>query len=319
MPRIEPAVTTLWYTVPNGDSYIDIAKDLSMVNRRLYRQGMVYAIQDVQVGLPTAMRSSDIWQCSISGIPNSWIAQNAWTKASRIWRAQQKEYAEMLPGVQGKWADFKIFLDDVHEDSSNKLTPIAGDGADFTGGDWDHSKFVFDDDGTERELKMHMIGSSNLADNNNESGIGLIHEYAHSRPNVHIAEPDVEGEVSDSIYAKLLGTDEMTDMIGDNLEGDNDVPPYDQDEFPGGETNADAAHPFQILAVSAQQSVGRAPGFIAPCGLLKVSTNELALNDVDPAAIGGATYATGTSASALMGITVAAGPYRGVMATPMGQ
>ena len=318
MRRIEPAVTTLWYNVAHGTSYIDIAKDLSMINRRLYRQGMVYAIQDIQVGMPNGMRSTDVWQGTFAAIPNTWIAHNAWTKAQRTWRDQQQTVLDALPGTQGKWADFKIYLDDSMEDGTI-LTPVASDGAVFTAGDWDHSRFVFDDDGTERHFKMHMVGSSNLTDTNAESAIGLIYEYAHSRPNVNISEPDVEAEASDTIYAKLLGTDEMSDILVGQMETDNDVPPYDQDEFPGGDTNGDCAQLLQIMSCNAQQSVGRAPGFIAPCGLIKVDTNEIALNDIDPAAIGGATYASGTAATVVIGITVASGPYRGVLATPMGQ
>ena len=318
MPRIEPAVTTLWYTVADGVSYIDLAKDLSMVNRRLYRQGMVYAIQDVQVGLPSGMRSSDVFQATFSVIPNSWIAHNAWKKAFATWRSEQRKVTDVIGPIHGKWQDFKIYLDDSHEDGTT-LGPVAGDSGAFSSGEWEHSKFVFDDDGTERELKMHMIGSSNLADANNESGIGLINEYQNSRANQDALQPLLPGGASETIYAKLMGTDDMSDMIVDNVEGDNDRSPYDPDDYPGGDTNGDAAQLVQIMSVSSQQSVGRAPGFVAPCGLVRIETNEIALNDVDPTAVNAAVYADGTAATALIGITVAVGPYRGVLATPMGQ
>ena len=49
MPKIEPAVTQIAYALPAGTSYVDLAKDLSMINRRLYRSGMVYAVQDIQL------------------------------------------------------------------------------------------------------------------------------------------------------------------------------------------------------------------------------------------------------------------------------
>lgn len=314
MPRIEPAVTTLWYSVADGVSYIDIAKDLSIVNRRLYRQGMVYAIQDVQVGLAPGMKVTDVWQAAISGIPNSWIAHNAWKKAFTAWRRQVSDYSEV--SSPGTWNDFKIYLDDDMEDSGTILTPVAGDGAAWKTGDWDYSALVFDDDGTEKDLKMHMIGSSNLADTNEESGIGLINEYQNSRALVHANDPDMPAAASDTIYAKLLGTDEMTDRIVDNIESANDNPPYDQDEYPGGHDNGDSAQAFVIMAVSGSESVSRAPGFVAPCGLIKISTNELASSD---ATSGDGTYTAGSAATALVGITVATGPYRGVLATPMGQ
>ena len=56
--------------------------------------------------------------------------------------------------------------------------------------EWDYSALVFDDDGTERDLKMHLIGSSDLTDTNEESGIGLVNEYQISRTTVQINDPD---------------------------------------------------------------------------------------------------------------------------------
>jgi len=313
MAKIEPAVTQLTYVVPSGDSYIDIAKDLSKVNRRLYRQGYTYVVQDVQVGLTTGMQVTDIQQFTFATAGNSYVVHNAWSKGFKLWRSQQREILRALPGIQGKWADFKVYLDDVHEDSTI-LEPYAGDAAVYLAGEWEHSKIVFDDDGTERELKMHLIGSSNLADTNNESGIGLIHEYQISTRRPQDPEPDVPADASNSIYAKILGTDEMSDMMVDNIEGDNDSSPYDDVEMPGGATNADTPVLVRIGAVSANQSVGRFGGFIAPCGLLKVSSVEMQLDGATPAV-----YEQTGSATAVMIVTLAAGPYRGVLAAPMGQ
>ena len=317
MPKIEPAVTTLWYQVADGVSYIDLAKDLSATNRRLYRQGYVYAVQDVQVTLMAGLRTTDVWQARLGVVPNTYMTHNAWRKAFRAWRRQQKEITDHLGPITGKWADFKVYLDDSMEDGTI-LTPTASDGGALSMGEWEHSKLVFDDDGTEREFKMHMIGSSNLTDTNEESGIALIEEYSDSRliPN---QEPQMAGAASDSIYAKLMGTDEMSDMLVDNAEADNDFPPYDVDDYYGGATNGDAAHDVQYISCSAQQATTRCPGFIAPLGLIRIETNELAIDSVDPNAALSTVYADGTAATAIVGITVAAGPYRGVLATPMGQ
>lgn len=316
MPKIEPAVRQLLYLVPNGTSYIDLAKDLSIVNRRLYRQGMSYVVQDIQLGIGAGMKSSDVLTMTFSTVGNSWIVHNSWRKGFAAWRKQQREALEALPGINGKWADFKVYLDDTHEDGTT-LDPYAADAAVYQPGEWEHSKLVFDDDGTEREFKMHMIGSSNLADTNNESAIGLIEEYANSRATVAgIGTPDVEPEASDTIYAKLLGTDEMSDMIIDNIEGDNDLPPYDQDDYPGGAANADAAVLSRLLSCSATQTTSVAPGFVAECGLVKVVSEELSLDDATSA---NGVYAAGSAPTSVLLLTVAAGPYRGVLAAPMGQ
>ena len=321
MAKIEPAVTQLLYLVPDGTSYIDLAKDLSKVNRRLYRQGMTYVIQDVQVGLASGMKASDVWTCAFSTSGNSWIVHNAWKKGFAAWRKQTREITDSI-GIEGKWSDFKVYLDDSMEDGTI-LEPYAGDNAVYQAGEWEHSKLVFDDDGTEREFKMHLIGSSNLADTNEESGIGLIQEYADSRSRVR-ATPSSESEASDTIYAKLLGhaSDELTDMMVDNVEGDNDSPPYDIDDYPGGAANADAPVPVRFGSVSGTQTTTTMGGFIVPCGLLKLFTAESALDTngfLADASTANGVYAQGTAATAAVLVTVASGPYRGVLAAPMGQ
>ncbi len=333
MAKIEPAVTQLAYLVPDGTSYIDIAKDLSMVNRRLYRQGYTYVVQDIQLGISSGLRSTDVAVMTMSTMGNSWMVHNAWKKAYQAWRQQQRDVKAALGAeFEGKWADFKIYLDDTHEDGTI-LEPYAGDGAVYIAGEWAHSKFVFDDDGTERELKMHMIGSSNLADTNNESGVGLIHEYARSRARVSASEPDLSSEASDTIYAKMMATDEMSDMLVDNLEGDNDETPYSRTEYPGGDTNADSAVPVRFFSASGTQTTTTSPGFIAPCGLIKIDASELNLtltteSATDLGDVGGtgvaspgplSIYQVGTAQTQLLIVTVAPGPYRGVLAAPMGQ
>lgn len=313
MAKIEPAVTQLAYLVPNGDSYIDLAKDLSKVNRRLYRQGMTYVIQDIQIGVGVGMTATDVHQFTFGTAGNSYIVHNAWKKGFFAWRKQVREHSEGTGIKPGKWNDFKVHLDDSMEDGTI-LEPYAGDGAVYQAGEWDYSVLVFDDDGTEREFEMHLIGSSNLADTNEESGIGLIDQYQRSRAILGSNEPTIPSTASDTIYAKLLGTDEMTDMVMDNIEDKNDSPPYDHDEYPGGETNADAPVPQRVGSVNATMSTATLPGFIAPCGLIKVASGEIQLDGSSPPI-----YESVSAATALVILTIAPGPYRGVLAAPMGQ
>ncbi len=315
MPKIEPAVTQLYYVVPDGISYIDLAKDLSKVNRRLYRQGMTYVVQDVQLAVVAGMKATDVYQIVLNTSGNSWIVHNAWKKGFAAWRRQVREVEQGTGIKAGTWNDFKVYLDDSMEDGTT-LEPISGDGAVYQTGEWEYSALVFDDDGTEKDLKMHLIGSSNLSDTNEESGIGLINEYQESRATVQENDPDIPTGASDTIYAKLMGTDEMTDRVVDNVESANDNPPYDQDDYPGGALNADSTVPVRYGSVNATQSTSTLAGFIAPCGLIKVSTAELAL---DNAASADGVYAVGSAPSAVMILTIAAGPYRGVLAAPMGQ
>lgn len=315
MPKIEPAVTTLWYSVADGVSYVDIAKDLSMVNRRLYRQGYAYAIQEIQVALMPGMKVTDVWQGAFSVIPNSYIAHNAWKKAFHTWKDMQDEYMDgMGERLKGKWADFKIYLDDSHAGGTT-LTPVAGDGGAYSTGEWIYSNFVYDDAGTTRSPTIHMIGTST-----DDSAIGLIEAYGDSR-NYVISGPGNPSEMATGFYAQFHGVGDIDDELGNDLRDDNDLPPYDQDDYPGGHSNADTAQLVRLAAVSASESISLVPGFVAPCGLIRISTNEAHTVDGggSQSDAAGSTYAFGTAATALIGITVAVGPYRGVLATPMGQ
>lgn len=273
-------------------------------------------IQDIQMGMPVGMRATDVYQVVFATAGNSWIVHNAWKKAFTTWQAQARS-VERLVDIPAKWRDFKVYLDDSMRGGTT-LEPYAGDGAVYLAGEWNYSQFVWDDDGTERETYAHLIGSDS-----GTTDFGLIQNYADSRKRVQANDPAQEAEASSSMYAKMLtiGDDELIADLIDNIEAANDAPPYDIDDFPGGADNADAANPVRFGSVNATQSTTTLPGFVAECGLIKVSCNEIELTTSgDPAAVTGTSVYQAVSAPTVSClITVAAGPYRGVLAAPMGQ
>lgn len=320
MAKISPACTALTYIVGNGTTYIDLARDLSRVNRRLYRQGRNYAVESVTVTCPGVnMRATDNLVAGFYSMGNTWMVHEAWERGFKAWRKQVRDHAPTKTSI-GRWSDFKIYLDDTMEDGTT-ADVIAGDGAAVSAGEWLYSKLAFDDDGTEREFTMAMIGSTNLTDTNEESGIALIEAYQASRAQVQTT-PLLPGNASDSIYAKLLGTDELTDMIIDNIEADNDVPPYDSDDMYGGDTNGDAAHIERFVGVSASEFTRTVPGFIAPCGLIKINLEEQTLvegGDANNTLTGKSVYEVSSAPNTMITFRLVPGPYKGVLAPPMGQ
>ncbi len=320
MAKIVPAITSLTYFVGNGTSYIDLARDLSRINRRLYRQGRNYAIESVSITCPgIGMRSTDNVVAGIYSMGNSYVVHNAWEQAFKAWRKQIKDFSSG-PVQTGRWQDFKIYLDDTMEDGTI-VDVVAGDGAAVASGEWEYSKLSFDDDGTERSFTMCMIGSTDLTDTNLESGIALIEAYQDSRP-ITGQEPLITGDYSDSIYAKLLGTDELTDLVMDQIEADNDQAPYDVDDYYGGASNGDAAHIERYASVSATEFTRTMPGFIAPCGLVKLVLEEYQLvegGDPNATLTGKSVYASTTAPTTAVTFRLVPGPYKGVLAPPMGQ
>lgn len=315
MARIEPAVTQLMFDIPNGSSYIDLAKSLSKVNRRLYRQGYTYVIQDIQMHSLVGIKNSDITLLEFHTMGNSWVVHNAWKKSYQAWRRQQNDAKRALGSdVEGAWADYKIFLDVAHR-AGTIVEPLDGGGQVYLAGEWLASQFVWDDAETARETYAHMLGA-----NVGTTDFGLIENYGDARRSVPGEDPVIGGDMAETMYSKMFAyaDEELTDMIVDNLEAKNDAPPYDHDDYPGGAANADHAVLCRILSCTGGQGSAMVPGFIVPCGLLRVENSEIIQNGdfLQDATI---VTADAASATARIVITLAPGPYRGVLASPMGQ
>jgi len=297
--QIKPAQRVLTYTfTPSSGAAtvdIDLAKDLSAVNRRLYRQGMQYYVSHVSL----ARGDTGISAMSVKTAGDTWMVHNAWKKGFKLWRSQLNEVEDVMPGLQGKWSDFKVELDD---NSGTALTSIAGDGGAISPDEWNYSNYVWDDDGTERSPTFCLLGSTAV-----NTKIGLVQEYHISRAQVQ-SEPALVADASDSIFAKSLGTDEMSDTLIDLVETESDNAPYDMNEMVGGDTVADAPFTQDFIVANFQAGRAMTTGFTAECGLMRV---EVASVNAD---------ASGASDVAhIIQVHLAPGPYKGVMASPMGQ
>jgi hypothetical protein len=116
MPKkIQPAITTIkMSTDPSGSSstlnFVDTARELSKVNRRLYSQSRLYGYQ----GLTFIWRASGnlaTIEATVSTAGNTWIVQNAHVKGHALWNQMQELVLEDNPSIAGKWHDYKIRLD----------------------------------------------------------------------------------------------------------------------------------------------------------------------------------------------------------------
>jgi len=309
---LKPAQLNLTYSLNSGITYIDLFSDLSKVNRRLYRQGKVLAVAGVSIGFlpgatfPAALPTDlSVVSAGVATAGDTWTVQNAWTKAKNVWFRQQTR-ARKLIGQSAKptWEDFKVYLDDSHR-AGTIAAVKAGDGAAVGSGEWDYSKFhVEAEDHSVQEWYMHLIGG-----NVSTTDVGLILGYQQSRATVQAISPDLPAEYSSNIYSDMADDlDDVAREVADDMEDENDEPPYDQDDYPGSDTNSDAAWLQQFAVCSVGQPILRIPGFQAECGLVKFG-----LDGIDNVG----------DAKALSGITVVfhimPGNYQGVLAENMGQ
>lgn len=283
-----------------GERYIDIAKCMSIVNRKLYRQqglwhvhgACVYAhsIQSGQVvGVPFSI--------SFAGAPRNWVTRNSLVKAFESWKDQQAlAYKAASPSIKPKWQDFKIYLNENHrQNPAKELTPWSGHmfgGSDpFDVGEWKHSKLVWEEvDSTvvpptiqKHETDMHILGPDYPGATGFES-VGLIKQYAKSRSRVQSPDPATFTALQDNIYTRSEESiDERAMEIVENMAGDNDQPPYEVDAYPGGSSNG---YEPVLYGFGANASTGKRKvtinGFSVPNGLLEIQYDKDPPHPADP-------------------------------------
>lgn len=287
------------------EQYIDLAQCLSLVNRRLYRQGLMYYVNGVQV---ISDNGTDV---QIQTIPDTWVAMAAWRRAFKRWKQMLARGAKGLP--TSKYQDFKVFMNQYHEGTS-KLLPYAGGflkGQDEVigitageDGEWQYAEYHSGDPSgdthTTDSFSLHMCGDHTGSDPDWTS-IGAIRSFMDTRflpaPEGSGVDNNLNEAETDPLDALWDYSDNENDIREDKLE-DWDEPPYDRRYAFGGRqfTGQSVACEVRTGGTGAQES-NFGPGFVAPLGLLRVTTSN-GLQDADLEII----------------IDVVEGPYQGVYA-----
>ena len=305
---MQPAQTVLSYELPSGNSYIDIAEGLSQVNRRAYRQGMEYAVGKIVFSYLADPGSILNVRLGVHTAGNTWSVHNAWKKAYAHWIAQQRR-ARRLIGQSAKptWEDFKVYLDDAHR-AGTSLGVLAGDSGAVGTGEWDYSRLIWEaDDASIDEVYLHLIGADVASP---ATDWGLILGYQNSRATVQPEDPDLPAEYSINMYTRLAQDENaVADEVANNMEDENDQPPYDHDDYPGTDANSDAPWLQEFGYASPGAPMATLPGFVAQCGLIKfnLSAHDVASGDVT------------SGVTSLVQVHLMPGTYKGVAALPMGQ
>jgi len=294
---VEPAQINLRYSLAaaaqSTDVYIDLARDLSRVNRRLYEQGRSYYVAGMTVVNSGATGAG----VGAKTAGNTWCVHNSWKKGKAKWLEQQKQALDAVsPSAKPVWQDFKVFLDAAHR-AGTTLDVLDGSGSSGTAvlsGEWSYSQFVYDDAGTVRQPYIHIVGADV-----GTTDVGLVEAYEESRPTVSGFDPATPHDASESIYAKIDDHDEMIDELINNMEADNDQPPYDNDQYTGGADNAPVPWFQSLGTANVNAPIQRMNGFVAECGLIKLS------------------YTAETQTALL--VHLMPGGYKGVAAEAMGQ
>ena len=277
----------------NSTRYIDIARALSIINRKFYRQGVYYYVNSVEL-----YNNEDAF-VDLHTLPDNWITKNAWNRGFKIFQQMNS----MVDTPRPKYHDFKVRMSTLQaEDGSNTMDPdlysINGTNASLAPDEWVYSKFttMVSDGGAADQFTAHMLGGHSGPEGNRVS-IGLIKSYADSRaqPDMH-GSPQLPTAIDDDPLVNLFDAsgDLAIREIVDNLDEDNDLTPYDASAYIGF-SSSHMQHVARLATSVTSGRVAKASGFCAPFGLICVDPQD-------------------TSTAYRVVINLAAGTYHGVYA-----
>lgn len=254
--------------------YLDIAKIMSQINRRLYRQGGTYHIANISVH----DGQGDVY-VKFGGLPTTWTTKAAWTRGFELWKKQRALAQSGGAAVSGKWSDFKVYMNlDMRTDVDQlSFIDIENDG--IAAGEWDYSQMLLDKDGDDTDaFDLHMMGSNsgNLTGGTCVSA-GLL-KALEDVLNIPQDDPVAPAAASSSLFTLMAtggGDLEVNLDVVNQMEDDNDSPPYSATLVPGAATNCAAPWNYREVAIkSAQSPSAMLPGFSVPLGLLCIETKS---------------------------------------------
>lgn len=289
--KMQPAVLSMEFLVPTGTSYVDLALAASIVNRRAYSQQYKYTVAGFE------LLGSTTGTFAIGKLPETWVYQNAYTKARAMWNEMQAQVLENEDGIQGKYHDFKIYLNAAMRAEQIQcsitpdgkiLTPIDSTMVDpftlanFTASaqpraNYDFATVQIPNDtgpGGTVEYDLVALGPSNA------NCKGIIEGYAKSRQRPQEQDPNVSP--GEGWMNELFDVGEQLDNIRDDIVDDNDRPPYalfgaatTREGYPGGseEQTGVQIHSFCNFTTTTVSGKNSIMGGVFQNGLMQLDNN----------------------------------------------
>lgn len=262
--------------------YIDLARDLSAINRRLYRQGMVYHVSKITIVSRNTVANTPGQSAgfiSVSAAPNSWVTRSGWRHGKNLFDKMNERAMQATSGnIRGSYADFKVRALHSGATSPTYLVPKDNGGNALSLGEWDYSKFQSPDGTTGAdEYLCHLLGG-HAGSAGSYTSVGLVQSYGQQRPTVQNSVPAVP-DGDDDPLANLFDDGTVYDEILQDIADDNDGPPYDRLNYAGGASNnpKPLVHQHGTLGADGRVVLG---GVEAICGLLELEATSPNANDV---------------------------------------
>jgi hypothetical protein len=271
--------------------FIDIAKELSKVNRRLYRQGMVYRIANISI----TSRDTVNGLISFSTASETWVTRNAWNRGFNMWNKMNDKVLELQPARKNPYHDYKVYLTQAHKNAASAQKPSALDNEnnEIEDGEWAYSLYQSPDGTTGTNgFTAHLLG-----DHDGTIGawnsISLVKSYGEGRATVPLDAPMMDDEGDDDPLLNLFDDGAQTDEIAQVLDSYGDRPPYSigsettvGERYVGSELNAPEPIVRRLVSIGTADQLGgvdtagvsaptvMVPGFDVTCGLLEIETQS---------------------------------------------
>lgn len=274
-------VTLDYYKNEHGPYIIDLARDLSLVNRKSFRSGYVYSVDFIEyIG-----EAGDV--ITIGKIPETYCTARAYTSAFQAWKAQRHQTMEESDVIEsGKWADFKPYFDVQHKLGNRTnliprgitgLTGATGE-LDTTGREWNRATIVVNDvaAATTTNYEVGMLGDDDTAN----GYVSIMDAYGDTRSATLAPDPLIpDASVGSWIMRTGEASGEFSGDVIDLIDDENDLPPYanqtDVSQPPTYVGNGQSAPMGMLVDYGTAGTTGRPlvlDGGLIPLGLLTVAT-----------------------------------------------
>ncbi len=245
----------------SGNQFVDVARCLSEVNHRLYRQSRVYRCKVNHLGNPTDRGKLDIYV-----LRDTWMLQKAYQMAKDAYdKNMSEERADVSSKNVARWQDFRIVLEPAASGYTEKFAMVRANAtlnaSTLTNGEFAASR-VYKEDGT--SMTFGLVGSS--------SRWSIVEEYdktadVDSKPANLVSGSDINP------YGDL-DNDNVTAARND-LQNLGNQPPYDPNSLDGQKLFRKVA---SIGALNGAQRLST--GFFnAPLGLIVMVPNGITANE----------------------------------------
>ena len=260
---------------------LNLPKDLSLLNRRGYasttRKGVplvyqckvdFYLHDEDGQGPSTAMGSDLQATLKLDGTQNNWVMRNA---AVKFHAAREEMFKKSGVSKADRGAYSHEIRYNYDSNSDTWLVPVDGDGDAFTGGTWDTTEIVTEDD---TSFTLKLVGLAATEDSDFGATAQQIgYSYLASRANLD-SDTNRESNIAlRSVLGDMLSPASVgvatQDDIRSNAETEQDDVPYDV--FANDDLNADITEPVELGRAIA--GFGNAYGSVIvdiPFGLAKM-------------------------------------------------